>query len=415
MANNLLTPLEITRESLRILHQECNFIGNINRQYDDRFAQGGAKIGTQLNIRMPVKYTVRTGAAASYQDHVQRSVPLHVTSQAGVDVSFTSVELTMSMDDFSERHLKPAMSQLAAHIENQCFTHAVSYVPNYTGTTSTQMTYKQFQQGGMWLSENLAPSESRTAIMNPASAVEFNDAVKGLFQQSSAIAKQYREGEMGRTGGFDVYENTLLGSHANNTYSGTPLVDGANQGTTTTAATWASTTTIHTDGWTSGISLAAGTVITFSGVQEVHAETKVATGRLKRFVVVSESSGASQTGGDLDLTIAPAILSGSGNPYQNVDAAIADGATITVFGVSATSYGQNLQFHKDAFTFATADLEDVSQYGAWGARDVMDGISMRIGKQWDIANDRFPCRIDVLYGFAPLYPEWAVRGFHALT
>lgn len=365
---------------------------------------------------MPVKYNTRTGATISaYQDHVQRSTPLYVSSQIGVDVSFTSVELTMSMDDFSERHIKPAMSQLAAQIEANCFAHAIKYVPNYTGTTSTQMTYKAFQQNGQWISENLAPRDMRTANMNPASTVEFNDAVKGLYQDSSNIANQYREGSMGRTGGFDVLENTLLPSYSPGTYGGTSLVDGSDQGTTTTAATWASTTTIHTDGWTSGISLAAGTILTFSGVQDVHPETKVATGRLKRFVIVSDTETASQTGGDMDITVAPAILSGDGNPYQNVNAAVADGATITVLGVSATSYGQNLFFHKDAFCFATADLEDVSQYGAWGARDVMDGISMRIAKQYDITNDAVPCRIDVLYGFAPLYPEWACRHIHALS
>jgi hypothetical protein len=416
MANNLLTPLEITRESLRVLHQECNFLGSVNRAHDSSFAKSGAKIGTLLNVRLPVKYTVRTGAATlAPQDHVQRSVPLYVTSQVGVDVSFTSVELTMSMDEFSQRHIVPAMSQLAAHIENACLVQAMKWVPNYTGTTSTQMTYKQFQQGGMFLSENLAPKSQRTALLNPASQVEFNDAVKGLYQQSQAIATQYREGEMGRTGGFDVMENTLIPTHTNSTYGGTSLVDGTNQGTTTTAATWASTTTIHTDGWTSGISLAAGTVITFSGVMDVHPETKVSTGRLKRFVLTADSGTASQTGGDLDITIAPAILSGAGNPYRNVNAAVADEATITVFGISATAYGQNLQYHKDAFTFATADLEDQSAYGAWGARDVLDGISMRIVQQYDIGTDTRPCRIDVLYGFLAQYPELAVRGFHALA
>jgi hypothetical protein len=68
-----------------------------------------------------------------------------------------------------------------------------------------------------------------------------------------------------------------------------------------------------------------------------------------------------------------------------------------------------LQFHEDAFVFATADLEDVSRYGAWGARESMDGISMRIARQYAIATDTIPCRIDVLAGFAPLYPELAVR------
>src|SRR5210317_354060 len=137
MANSILTPTAITREALRVLHGKLSFIGNVNRQYDNRFAQSGAKIGTSLNIRMPPKYTVRTGAAASYQDHVERSTPLTVSSQAGIDVSFTSVELTMSLDEFSYVVIEPAMSQLAAHVENVCLSAAMSLVNNYNGLTTT--------------------------------------------------------------------------------------------------------------------------------------------------------------------------------------------------------------------------------------------------------------------------------------
>jgi len=217
MANGILTPTMITREALRVLHQKCNFIGNVNRQYDDRFAQSGAKIGTSLNIRMPAKYTVRSTKTASYQDHVERSTPLTVSSQVGVDVSFSSVELTMDLDDFSERIINPAMAQLAAHIENQCLGVAYKLVPNYTGTTSTQITYKSFQQNGSNITNNLGPTGDRSAWLTPTSTVEFNDAVKGLFHDQTNIKKQYRDGMMGRTGGFDVYENTLIPTHTRGT------------------------------------------------------------------------------------------------------------------------------------------------------------------------------------------------------
>ena len=208
--NNILTPLMITRKAVDVLHQKLNFVGNVNRQYDDRFAVTGAKIGQTLNVRMPSKYTVRTGATLAAQDHYERSTPLAVTSQYGVDVSFTSVDLTMNMDDFTDRVINPAMAQLAAKIEGDCFSDAYKLVNNYTNaTTNGLLTYKRFQQGGANLTKNLAPMSDRTAILSPDSQVEFNDAVKGLFQSQENIRRQYREGLMGRTGGFDVYENTL--------------------------------------------------------------------------------------------------------------------------------------------------------------------------------------------------------------
>lgn len=415
MANSILTPTMITREALRVLHQKCNFLGNVNRQYDDRFAQTGAKIGTSLNIRMPSKYTTRTGATLSTQDHVERSTPLAVASQIGVDVSFTSVELTMNLDDFSQRIIDPAMAQLAATIESNCFGDAYKLVPNYTGTTNGQITYKEFQQNGASITKNLGPTSQRSAWLNPDSVVEFNDAVKGLFQDSKAVSKQYREGMMGRTGGFDVFENTLIPSHTRGSLAGTPVTNGTGLGTSTTANSWVSQTDLSIDGATSGTTVLAGDIITLSGVYDVHPESKANTGSLKKFVVQSDVT-LTTAATAYTVTVKPGLIYGSGNAYQNCalsGVANTDGLTVTAFGVASTTYGQNIFAHKDAFVFATADLEDVSQYGAWGAREVMDGISMRISKQYDITNDAVPCRIDVLYGFAGLYPELATRHFHA--
>jgi len=406
----------ITREALRVLHQKCNFVGNCNRQYDDRFAQTGAKIGTSLNIRMPSKYTVRTGATLTAQDHIERSTPLTVSSQYGVDVSFTSVELTMQLDDFSKRIIEPAMSQLAAKIEGDCMADAYKLVNNYTNaTTNGLITYKRFQQGGANITNNLGPAGNRAAIISPDSMVEFNDAVKGLYHASTNVSKQYREGMMGRTGGFDVYENTLTPAHTTGSLAGTPLTTGAALGTSTTANSWVSQTDIAIDGATSGGTVTAGEILTFAGVYDVHPETKVNTGKLKTFVV--QDAETVVTAGTVTVTVKPGLIYGTGNAYKNCvlsGVSDTDGLTVTRIGAASSAFGQDLQFHQDAFVFATADLEDVSQYGAWGARDSSDGISMRLARQYAISSDTVPCRIDILFGFAGLYPELANRHLYEL-
>lgn len=417
MANAILTPTMITREALRVLHANLNFIGNCNRQYDSQFAQDGAKIGQTLNIRRPAKYTVRTGATFTGQDHVESSVPFTVSSQYGVDVSFTTVELTMSLDDISKRVLKPAMAQLASKIEYDALNVAYKSIYNYAGTTSTQMTYKQFQQGGQFLTENLAPSSDRTTTLNPTSRVEFNDAVKGLFQSSENIKEQYREGIVGRTGGFDVYENTLIPSHTRGSLAGSVLTSGATIGVSTTANTWSSQTSLTIDTATSATTVKAGDIITVSGIYDVHPESKVNTGRLKRFVAQADVT-LTTLANTYTITVVPAMMYGAGNAFQNcVLSGISDtdNNTITVFGVASTAYGQSLAFHEDAFVFATADLIDVSKYGAWGARESMDGISMRLARQYAITSDTVATRFDVLWGFQTVYPELAVRHFNALT
>lgn len=407
MANSILTPTMITREAARILHQECNFIGNVNKQYDDRYAQDGAKIGYTLNVRMPSKYEVRTGATLSAEDHVERSTPLTVQSQYGVDVNFTTAELTMELDDFSERFLQPAMAQLAAKIEGDALAVAYKRVFNYTNaTTNGLLTYRRFQQNGKNLTNELAPKGDRSAILTPDSVVEFNDAVKGLFQDSGSIKKQYKEGMMGRTGGFDVYENTLLPSHTTGTLAGSPVTNGTALGTGTTANTWVSQTDLVIDGATTTTDLNAGDIITLSGVYEVHPELRTNTGRLRRFVVQSDVTATDNA----TVTVKPGLIYGSGNAFQNCvlsGVSDTDNLTITLIGAVNSQFKQDLFFHKDAFIFGSADLIDVSQFGAWGARAVQDGISIRIARQYDINNDKLPCRLDVLWGFAELYPELA--------
>jgi len=417
MANTVLTPTQITREALRVLHGKLSFIGSVNRQYDSAFAQTGAKIGSSLNIRMPSRYSVRTNATLASQDHVERSTPLAVSSQYGVDVSFTTAELTMNLDDFSKRIITPAMSQLAAKLEADALAVAYKSVANYVGTTSTSMTYLQFQQGGASLTNNLAPYSDRTALLRTLDRVNFSDAVKGLFQSAENIGEQYREGVVGRTGGMDVYENTFVPSHTRGSFAGSALTTGTTIGTSATTNVWASQTALTIDTATSTTILKAGDVVTVSGVYDIHPETKVNTGALKKFVVQSDVT-FTTLANTYTATVVPAMIYGSGNAFQNCvlsGVSDTDNNTVTAFGVASTAYGQSLAYHKDAFVFATADLVDVSQYGAWGARQSMDGISMRIAKQYAISSDTVPCRIDVLWGFAPLYPELAVRHFTALT
>ena len=181
MGNTLLTPSQITREALRVLHQKLNFIGAINRQYDDSFAKDGAKIGSALRIRLPNQYTVRTGAALSTQDTTENQVTLNVTTQKGVDTTFTSVEMTLSLDDFSKRIIDPAMSVLAASIEADAFSMALD-VYNAVSNIGSAITFKNTLQARKILNDNLAPMDgNRSVILNTQDNVDLVDALKGLF------------------------------------------------------------------------------------------------------------------------------------------------------------------------------------------------------------------------------------------
>ena len=381
-------------------------------EYKDQFARSGAKAGSTIGMRLPSKYKARKTATYAGQDHVERSTPLAVLSQWGVDVSFTTYDRTLSLDDFSKRVIQPAIKQLAAEVAGQCMGDSYKLVNNYTNaTTNTALTYKNFQLNGARLTDELAPYGERTALLTPASSVEFMDATKGLFAAQSNLNDQFRDGIMGRTGGFDVGENTMLPSHTTGTLAGSPITNGTALGTATTGNAWVSQTTLSISGATNGTTLKAGDIITMSGVFRVHPETKANTGKLQTFVVQSDVTLTTSTT-TYDVVVKPGFIYGSGNAFQNCalsGVANTGGLTITRIGAVNTQFAQDLFFHKDAFAIAFVDLEDVAAYGAQCSRVQTDKVSIRWIQQYDVTSDVVRGRFDVCFGFAPLYPELASR------
>ncbi len=386
MANALLSPTAVIREALRVLHQKLNFVGSVTRDYDDSYAKTGAKIGDSLKIRLPNQYTVRSGATLSAQDTTESSVTLQVATQKGVDLNFTSVDLTLSLDDFSKRILDPAMSVLAANIEADALS-MYKHVYQSIWNGGSAATYNKALDARVLLQRSLAPANERTALMDSLAMADVVKDTKTLFQDDASIAKQYKEGYMGRAAGFDWAENTLMPSHTRSAANGAYLVNGASQtGATLTVDTGANAPS-------------EGDVITIAGVFSVHPETKVSTGVLQQFVI---GSGASTT----SFPISPSIITSGAT--QNVSGSPADNAAVTFAGTASTAVQTALLFQKGAFAFATADLV-MPQGVDFASRQVLDGISMRIVRAYDINNDKFPCRLDVLYGYKTLRAQLACR------
>ena len=393
MANTNLTIDMITNQALMILHQKLNFIGTIDRQYDSSFAKSGAKIGDTLRIRLPNEYTVRSGATLSTQDTTETSVSLPVTTQKGVDINFSSEELTLDIDDFSKRILEPAMSVLAANVEADAIS-MYKDVYNFVDNAGSAMTFAKALAASGKLTDNLTPYDGRTLNLTTQDNIDMVDALKGLFNAQDKLSSNYKEGRLaGPFAGFEgIYENTLLGNHTTGTAAAATgyLVNGASQTGATLTVDGGSTTFLD------------GDIITIAGVNRVHPETKADTGILQQFVVTA-NSGTSAT----SLAISPSITITGGK--QNVTAAPADNAAVSKVGGGASSvFTNSMAYHKDAFTFATADL--VMPKGVdMAARKVLDGVSMRIVRDYDINNDKFPCRIDILYGYAAKRPQLACR------
>ena len=399
MSNSILTIDMITRKALEILENNLVITRNVNRQYDDSFAVEGAKIGSTLRIRLPDRALVTDGAALQVQDDNEQFTTLTVASQKHIGVNFTSAELTMQLDDFAERVLKPRISQLASSIDADVATSFKSIYQSVgtPGTVpSTSLVLLQAQQK---LNEAAAVMSPRYATVNPAANAGLVEGMKGLFNPVDTISRQFKNGMMGEgvLGFEEINMSQSISQHTTGTTPTLPIVASTvtAEGSTSLAISFSS----------GSPTFRIGDVFTVANVYAVNPQTRQSTGSLQQFVVTANLDISSTTTGT--LTVSPAMYT-SANALATINAFPASGAALTFLGGSATAYPQNLIYHKDAITFATADLL-LPQGVDMASRQVHNGISMRIVRQYDINNDRLPCRIDVLYGFSAIRPQMACR------
>ena len=397
MSNTILTIDMITRKSLEILENNLVLTRNVNRQYDDSFAVEGAKIGSTLRIRLPDRALVTDGAALQVQDDNEQFTTLTVASQKHIGVNFTSAELTMQLDDFAERVLKPRISQLASSIDADV-ANAYKTIGNTVGTPgttpSTSLVLLQAQQK---LNENAAVMSPRFATVNPAANAGLVEGMKGLFNPTDTISKQFKNGMMG-TGVLGFDEINMSQSIKQHT-TGTRVATG-NTVTTTVSSEGAASIALTIG---NGLTVKAGDVFTVADCFAVNPQTRESTGSLFQFVALAD---ATASGTAITVTVAPIYT--AANALATVDSFPVAGKAVVFVGAASTQYAQNLVYHKDAITFATADL--LLPMGVdMAARAVHNGISLRIVRQYDINNDRMPCRIDVLYGFNTIRPQMGCR------
>jgi hypothetical protein len=398
MANSLLTIDMITRKCLEIFENNLVISRNCNKEYDDSFAVEGAKIGSTLRIRLPDRALVTDGAALQVQDDNEQFTTLTVSDQKHIGINFTSAELTMQLDDFAERVLKPRISQLASSVDADV-ANAYKSIFNTVGTPgTTPATALVLLQAQQKLNESAAPMSPRYATVNPAANAGLVNGLSGFFNPVGTISRQFKTGMMGEgvLGYDEMNMSQSIVNHTTGSRAGTILVN-------ETVSTQGQAT-ITLDGFSAGTTVTAGDVFTM-GVYAVNPQTRLSTGSLQQFVVTAAQTAA---GGDMvNMAISPPMYTAA-NALATIDAFPANNAAVTFVGTASTTYPQNLVYHKNAITLATADLF-LPQGVDMASRQVHNGISMRIVRDYDINNDRMPCRVDVLYGFNTIRPPMACR------
>lgn len=393
----LLTPSLITKESLVILENNLVAANRVNRKFENQFV----KIGASLTIRKPNKFTISSGAGLQVQDIAEPSVSITVNQQKHADFQFTSQDLTLTVEEFSERYLKPAMATLANQVDADVLGNVTAF-SNYVGTNGTTPAAfsSSVQLVGRRMDDLATPQDNRTLVLNPAAYWAIANGLTGLFVMPTAkdaVVKGY----LATIGNFEVYmdQNTPTFSSGIHVTTAGVTLQGGQTGST-----------ISTGGWNSTDTFVVGEVITIATVNAVNPQSRQSTGVLKPFVITAAigvtSSDARSTAA---LSISPPLL--SSGPYQTVTNAAAVSSAVsflTPTSTSSSTVSNNLAFTRDALGLVMVPME-IPGGVDFAARETYRNISMRVIRAYDINNDVFPTRIDILYGTAQYYDELGVR------
>ena len=409
MANTLLTISKITNEALMVLENELTFTSEVDRNYDDQFAVVGAKIGQTVNVRRPGRFIGTTGPALAVEDFNETSVPVTLSTQFHVDTQFTTQDLALSLDMFSDRVLKPGIAAIANKMDRDGLVTAKNNTANIVGTAGAAPTgLITYLTAAAYLDSEGAPRDGRRSVtVEPFTSATIVDSLKGLFNPQTTISSQYTKGLMGRdSGGMNWYMDQNVVSQTFGSYASATLSCNVSTATGFLSSGWAYSSNITIGATGAAATLNQGDTFTIAGVYAVNPQNRQSYGKLRNFVV--QSTTAIGSGGTATVTVVPAVI--TAGQFQNVSVTSTGSQTVTPFNNTGVTSPQNILMHRNAFTLACADLElPEGVHFAGRASDKEIGLSLRVVRQYTINNDSIPTRIDVLYGWAPLYPELACR------
>lgn len=400
MANTLITPSIIAKEGLFHLENNLIMAQQVHREYKHEFV----KVGNTVSIRKPVKFLAKDGATRQNQDVIETSTNITIDKRKHVSWKFSTQDLTLTVDEYSERYIKPAMIALANKVDVDLCTEGARKFFHRVGTPGTTPDgFQAVSDVSERMDEASIPDDGmRRLIVNPAARWKMANGMQSIYN-AEIVGGAFRKGRLGNIAGLEIYGTQNIHRHTTGDHGGTPLVNNASfsNDTNTVAIDGASTSTT---GY-----LKAGDVFTIAGVNRVNDVSKEDSGELQQFVVLEDAD--TNGSGEVSVTVYPTLNDGSTSStaaYQTVSDLPADNAAITVVGTADTPYPQNLGFHRNALALVTCPLE-LPDSAVFKARANWRGLSIRVVKAYDIEEDEEVIRMDILYGVDAIYPELGVR------
>lgn len=418
--NIFLTSTLIAREVLRLLKNNLVMGNLVYRAYEAEFP-GSPKKGGTVTIRKPVKFKVSKTRVRVSSVITEQSITLTVATQAHVTWAFHMVDMTLSIEEYSERYIRPAAAALANTVDaDLCalYKDVWNTVQEDTAGVSPH-TFMILGKAMQKLDEEACPPEDRVVVLNPAANWAIANALSGMYAQEPSTTA-IRKGKLGRIAGCDIYMDQNIKTHLTGEWSSDTV-----EATTGKLLIFSSAAALPATGLVVGasnnqriyltgirqntaVAFTQGDVLTVAQLYAVNPMSGESTGSLRHFVVTADITGTNESTltDIIKIAIQPDII--STGPYKTVSTIPTVGAKVwPVMEEPEKNYPQNLAFHKNAFALVMVPLEKPD--GQWGSSITEDGISIRLVKGYDIDEDDEIIRCDILYGVKTIYPELAAR------
>jgi len=400
MANTIATPTWTARKLLLVASNKARFVGTITRKLSDDFVVEGTKVGATVNLRLPPRFQTQKGQAIQVQPIVDTLVPVTITDQAQIAWNYSSFTATLELQDVEERCVEPAGIQLANTYDADALARLYQDVFSVEGTPGTiPNTNATYLNAAARLTNFAAPTGPRKATINALMRASIANANLALFNPSKDISQLWKEGMFsGAALSWDEwYEDVNVFPHTVGPLGGAPTVNGAGQ----------TGSSLVTQAWTAAaaLRLRKGDVFTVANVFAVNPQNYRSTTQLQQFVVTADTS--SDGAGAATIPIYPPII--TSGAFQTVDSSPANAAALTIVGAANTVTPQGLGYHPQAFVMASANLIKPTVGEAKNVRMKDINLSVRYWIASDIMTDQHPSRLDGIYGFKTVRPEFAVR------
>jgi len=408
MSNALLSPKVYSNTFLKLLKNSVVLPKLVTTEFKDEFR----KVGNTVYAKRVPEFTVRDGAVAQVQDVVEGEIAVTIDKQKGIDVEFTSVEDTLTVDSLlKSKAMNAAAAQLAQQVDSDLHALTAKFY-NWAGTPGQAInSYADLTAGPQRLDEMAVEQDGRIGLLHPSDAWAMLGSLSGLTAQTKEATDALTRAKLPMLGNVDWYSTQNAGTVTTGTRTG-GAVDGANQNVTYASAkdgNWTQTIVLKTLGASKTVT--AGEVFTIANVYEVNPRSKVSTGRLQQFTIIN--SDTSTSGGALTATISPPII--ASGAFQNVDSAPADSAALVWMGdatatnTDATTYKYGTIFRKEAIALVSAKLTMPFTGEADYSTDPDTGLTVRYWRSSDSTNDTHMHRFDILYGVKMVDPRRGTR------